>query len=62
MVQTDNDFSMLHPIFQQLFDDDPYLEDYFHSLPEETQQALLREDIHSEKDLRNCVEQNRLNE
>lgn len=62
MVQTDNDFSVLHPIFRQLFDEDPYLEDYFLSLPEETQQALLREDIQSEKDLRDCVEQNRLKE
>jgi len=46
----------MYPLaFQQLFNDDSDLERYFLSLPEDTQKALIREDIHSEDDLRDCI-------
>lgn len=40
----------------RLFEDSPDLKDYYFSLPEEAQQAILNEDIHSEKDFHDCVE------
>ena len=46
----------------QIFDKDPKLRDYYFSLPDETQQAILREDVHSEKDFYDCVEKLKLKE
>lgn len=46
----------------QMFDRDPDLKDYFFALPDETQQAILKEDVHSEKDFYDCVERMKLKE
>ena len=45
-----------------LFNSDHDLRDYFFSLPEETQQALIQEDIHSSDDLHDCIERYKLKE
>lgn len=45
-----------------LFDKDSGSRDYFLSLPEETQQALISEDIHSSGDLHDCVQRLKLKE
>lgn len=57
-----NGFSgFVYPIaFQQLFSNNSNIEKYFLSLPEDTQKALLSEDIHSEDDLRDCIERYKL--
>ncbi len=47
---------------QQFFNGDSDLEGYFYSLPEETQKAIINEDIHSEKSLRDCIERYKLKE
>ena len=46
--------------FQQLFNNNSDLEKYFLSLPEDTQKALINEDLHSERDLRDCIERYKL--
>lgn len=45
-----------------LFDNDSASEEYFLSLPEETQKALISEDIHSADDLHDCVERLKMKE
>ena len=45
-----------------LFDHDSESKDYFMSLPEEVQQALINEDIHSSYDLHDYVERLRMKE
>lgn len=51
----------VYPVaFQELFNSDSNIEKYFLSLPEDTQKALLSEDIHSEGDLRDCIEKYKL--
>lgn len=45
-----------------LFEDDTSSRDYFYSLPEETQQALIRENIHTAQDLHECVQRFKLKE
>ncbi|HEX2985663.1 MAG TPA: hypothetical protein VHO71_02495 [Caproiciproducens sp.] len=45
-----------------LLRNDSELERYFFELDEETQQALIKEDIRSSDDLRNCIERYRLKE
>lgn len=58
-----DDFFYSLPIgFGALFQTDPDLKNYFFSLPDETQRALIREDIHSCDDLRDCMDQYRQKE
>jgi hypothetical protein len=45
-----------------LFDHDSDFRDYFLSLPEETQKALINESIHSANDLHDCVEKFQMKE
>lgn len=46
----------------RLFDRNRDLSDYYYSLPDETQRAILREDIRSEKDFYDCVERLKMKE
>jgi hypothetical protein len=43
-----------------IFDRDSETRDYFYSLPEETQLALINEDIHSSEELHDRVEKMKL--
>ena len=52
----DNPFYAFPIGFGAIFRSDPDLEEYFFKLPEETQQELIDEDIHSARDLRDCIE------
>lgn len=61
ILEFPNGFMM--PIWiQQAFSGDSDLERYFHSLPEEVQKALINEDIHSERSLRDSIERYKLKE
>ncbi len=52
---------LIYPFaFQKFFRNDSDLENYFLSLSEDTQKEILREDIHSEKDLHDCIEKYKL--
>lgn len=58
-----DNFYIGYPIaMSALFQKQPDLEQYFLSLPEETQKALIKEDIHSSGDLHDCVERFKLKE
>lgn len=58
-----DNFYLGYPIaMAALFKSEPDLEKYFLSLPEETQKALISEDIHSPGDLHDCIEQFKLKE
>ncbi len=58
----DDNFFGFPLVFGSLFVNDSDAGDYFLSLPEETQQALMNEEIHSAKDLHDCVERLKLKE
>lgn len=58
----DNNFYGFPVAFGSFFNSDTESRDYFFSLPEETQQALIKEDIQSSKDLHDCVERYKLKE
>ena len=62
MIILDNNFYGYPLALGLLFNNDPDSSDYFFSLPEETQQALIQEDIHSSGDLHDCVERYKLKE
>lgn len=46
----------------QVFDREPNLRDYYFSLPDEAQQAVLREDIHSDREFYDCVKRLKMKE
>ncbi|WP_101697597.1 hypothetical protein [Clostridium minihomine] len=46
--------------FLQFFESDRVLKDYFLGLPEEDQQALLREEMHSAQDLYECIARHKM--
>ncbi len=58
----DNTFYGYPLAFGWLFNSNAGLKDYFLSLPEETQQALINEDIHSAEDLYDCIDRFKLKE
>ena len=45
-----------------LFNENPDTKEYFLSLPEETQQALINQEIHSSEDLNDCIERLKMKE
>jgi len=52
---------LIYPFaFRDVFGKDSDLENVFLSLPEDAQQAILREKIRSEADLQDCIERYRL--
>lgn len=57
-----NQYYGLPLAFGVLFQNEPDYKDYFFSLPEETQKALISEDLHSPDDLRDCIERYKLKE
>lgn len=59
VIILDNNFAF--PIaFGALLNSDPEMERYFFQLPEEVQQQLLKDDVHSDQDLRDRIEEYRL--
>lgn len=52
---------LIYPFaFRDLFGKDSGLENIFLSLPEDAQKAILKEEIHSEADLQDCIERYKL--
>ena len=47
-------------MYSRFFNNTPDLQDYFLSLPEDAQRAILSKDIQTEDELRDCITQYKL--